>query len=451
VLSLSHKQWLLVIFALALLLRLPTAGQKSLWLDEAFSVYQAERAELARPVYVEGPHPPLYYTLLHYWVRLAGAGETAVRLPSVAASLAGVGLLYLIARQLADRQAALLAAGLLALSPLDVWYAQEARMPILVTFFGLAFTLALLWNQLAGALVAAVMFGIGLYVDYVMLPLWVGISALGFAYWWQLPQRTRPAIHWLAASAGGWLLYQDWWSYLHQALEGSIGSVFIFAQIRSFLGIAQLGPLHFAGALLIAALTTMLVTLALSKLVGSHVVWNRNITLLLLIAVLLVSAVMLIPRFFTVKRVLVTGWPYVLLLLAWLLSTGGKWRRWLRYLVLGTSLLTALGALVQPKDDWRGATAYVESHGPVGAIVWLDPRWNDFPYNYYAARTVPTTGSVNTLAETAAGSDEIWLIAERYPRMAIPSSPAEAWLDENWTLVAQQPFYRLEVREYRPR
>jgi len=79
--KLSHSQRLLLIFGLALLLRAPSVGTKSLWLDEAYSVFQAEREELAEPVFVEGPHPPLYYVMLHYWVRIAGNGEAAVRLP----------------------------------------------------------------------------------------------------------------------------------------------------------------------------------------------------------------------------------------------------------------------------------------------------------------------------------------------------------------------------------
>lgn len=118
----SH--YLVAIFLIAVLLRFPSLGLKSLWLDEAASV------RFATPVLenVDSIHPPLYYFLLHHTMTSLGDSEAAIRLPSAIFSLANVGLLYLLGRRLADRETALLAAALLAVSPLDVWYAQEARM-----------------------------------------------------------------------------------------------------------------------------------------------------------------------------------------------------------------------------------------------------------------------------------------------------------------------------------
>ena len=43
-----------------------------------------------------------------------------------------------------------------------------------------------------------------------------------------------------------------------------------------------------------------------------------------------------------------------------------------------------------------------------------------------------------------------WIVAERFPGQAIPSSPNEAWLDAQLHLVERVPYYRLEVRHYRP-
>lgn len=323
-------------------------------------------------------------------------------------------------------------------------------MPIFVAFFGLSFALALRWNNPVRVPVAAVALGTGLYIDYVMVPLWVGISAVGFAYWGKRRQGLGPFAYWLAASLGGWLLYRGWWSYLRQSLDGSIGSVFIFAQIRSFLGLSHLGTEHFASALAVAALGLASGAVAASRLMRWPA-WNRLVTAAVLTAVVLVAILMVTPRLFTVKRVLITGWPYVLLLLAWLLAAEGAWRRRLQWSALFISLLATLVVLAMPKDDWRAATKYVENEATTNALIWLDPRWNDFPYNYYAEWTGPVTGAVEELAAAAASRDEIWLVAERYPGLATPSSPAEAWLDENWILVERQPFYRLEVRGYRPR
>lgn len=448
--KLSHGQQLLLIFVVAFLLRVPTLGNKSLWLDEAFGAHHAQRAELATPILVEGTHPPLYYTFLHHWIPLAGNWEVALRLPSAASSLAGIGLLYLLARMLFDRRVALVAAALLAVSPLDVWYAQEARMYIFVTFFGLLFALALVWSRPLSLLLVAAAVGVGLYFDYLMLPLWAGLSAVWLVHLWRQNRRLLPLLYWLAGSAGGWWLYRDWWPNLRSSFDHAISSVFIFAQLRARLGLPQLELIHFIAALVGAAIAIALGALLIARLV-QRPAGRRVVTLGVLLVFTLLSVLMVTPRLYSVKRVLVTGWPYVVLFMAWLLARAEKWRRWLQPLVLGVSLLASLGALALPKDDWRGATAFLESQGGPNATVWLDPSWSTFPYEYYAQGSVPKTGSVEELAAAAGASRELWLVAERFPGQEVPSSPAEVWLDEHWHLVQRQPFYRLEVKGYRPR
>lgn len=448
--KLSRGQQLLLILVTALLLRVPTLGSKSLWLDEAYSIYQGEREELAIPVFVEGPHPPLYYTILHHWLKLVGPGEVTARLPSVAASLAGIGLLYLLGRALFDHRVALLAAALLALSPLDIWYAQEARMHIFVTLFGLTYALALAWNHRLSVFVAAVALGIGLYVDYATVPLWVGLSALWFVAWRRQRRDILPAARWLAGTLGGWLLYRGWWPYLKQSLEGSIGHVVLFTRIREWLGLPSLSPIHFIVALLFAAIAITVGTELILRLLQEQR-WREWITAAVWLGFVLVNVLMVTPRLFTVKRVLVTGWPYVILLVSWLVVSARGWHSWLQPLALGVASLATLGALILPKDNWRGATAFLESQSGLYPTVWLDPRWNTIPYEYYARSSAPETGSVEALAAIAAESREIWLVAERFPGLSVPSSPSEAWLDTNWILIERQPFYRLEVRGYRPR
>jgi mannosyltransferase len=448
--KLSHRQWLFIIFVVALLLRVVALGSKSLWLDEAFGAYHAQRPELAAPVYIEGTHPPLYYTILHYWVLIAGSGEVALRLPSVIMSLGGIGLLYLLARLLYGREVGLLAAALLAVTPLDVWYAQEARMYIFITFFGLLLALALLWNKPTSIALVAIAVGVGLWVDYLMLPVWAAISAGWLVYLSRSRRSPVPYITWLAGSTVGWWLYRDWLPYLRASLNQAFGSVFIFAQLRAMLGLPELTTLHFIGALALATAAVAVGVTLLARLVQTDK-GHRLATVGTLLVVVAVSGLTVTPRLYSVKRVLVTGWPYVLLLMAWLIVRGSASHRRLAAAVIAVSLVTTLGTLTQQKDDWRAATEYVESESTEKALIWLDPDWNHFPYNYYAERTAPVSGTVEELAAAASESDEIWLIAERFPSLPTPSSLAEAWLDENWKLVQQQPFYRLEVRGYRPR
>ncbi len=133
---------LLLITLLALGLRLFGLDAQSLWYDEAFSVYLARMglgeitARTAADI-----QPPLYYYLLHGWIRLLGDSEQALRGLSLLFGVLTVPLIYAVAWQLFARLpgtyrrlAGLLAALLVAVSPLHVWYGQEARMYTLLTF-----------------------------------------------------------------------------------------------------------------------------------------------------------------------------------------------------------------------------------------------------------------------------------------------------------------------------
>ncbi|MGD1019301.1 MAG: glycosyltransferase family 39 protein [Verrucomicrobiia bacterium] len=73
-------------------------------------------------------HPPLYYILLYYWIRLFGGSIACVRCLSALFSLLTIGGIYWLARSLFEsRRVAWLAVGLVAISPFQVVFAQEAR------------------------------------------------------------------------------------------------------------------------------------------------------------------------------------------------------------------------------------------------------------------------------------------------------------------------------------
>src|SRR5205823_1158696 len=142
-----------------------------LWADEVYTVW---RAALPLPELLGEPdtHPVLYYLLIHYWSAL-GSSEIIYRLPSALAGAAAVGLLYWAGSALAGPRVGLLAALLLALAPLHVWYSQEARMYLLASTLALASMGCLVhylrrpaaWSLLGGL----VFTGLGALTDYTVL------------------------------------------------------------------------------------------------------------------------------------------------------------------------------------------------------------------------------------------------------------------------------------------
>ena len=130
-----------ILLALILLLAAATRfyriDAQSLWSDEGSSVAQAVRD---LPAIVDNAardiHPPLYYILLHFWVIPCGTSEAAVRALSALLGVALVALCYLLGTEIAGRRTGTVAALLSAMNPFQVYYAQEARMYMLMALLG---------------------------------------------------------------------------------------------------------------------------------------------------------------------------------------------------------------------------------------------------------------------------------------------------------------------------
>ena len=129
--------WLLLIITLiGGGLRVVFLDRNGLWLDETFSVWLANHSvgEMLPWLVKIDQHPPLYYLLLHYWIALTGDTPYNLRLLSVLFGVGTIPVIYLIGKRLSGAVVGLAAAVFLALSPFNLYYAQEARMYTLLTF-----------------------------------------------------------------------------------------------------------------------------------------------------------------------------------------------------------------------------------------------------------------------------------------------------------------------------
>lgn len=122
---------LAALVAIGAAVRFSTLGLQSFWYDEAFTPVHVLRsgmgATLHGVVHTENS-PPVWYVLAWVWSRVGGTGEVALRSLS---ALAGIGLIvaaWAIGREVGSRRTAVALAGIVAVNPLLVWYAQEARV-----------------------------------------------------------------------------------------------------------------------------------------------------------------------------------------------------------------------------------------------------------------------------------------------------------------------------------
>lgn len=212
-------------------LRIYRSTALSLWLDEGFTVLFA-RLPWDSVLGLHGAydvHPPLYYAAVKA-VSLLLPEVVAARYLSVFAGTATLVVLYLLVVRIAGRPAALVACLVAALSPLAVWYSQEARQYALT---GLAVSityLALVSFQINPRRLWALLYGLALaaaaYLDYSALyavvpqvlilpfvlhrhrrratPIFIAGASAVAAYLPWLPQVFR-AMHDLGASRAGYL------------------------------------------------------------------------------------------------------------------------------------------------------------------------------------------------------------------------------------------------------
>lgn len=459
-------------------LRLTGLAAESIWLDEATSILlgRAGLLELVR-LTAQDIHPPFYYSLLHLWLYL-GEGEFVVRSLSAVIGVVSIAVIYQLGRKLFDEKTGLIAAMLLAVSPLHIWYSQETRMYALVTLLTLGGGYCLwqaLQRQDAGRQNAAVHWIA--YVACMALALYTHYHALFvllfqngfFLLWWLLTSRSRRLFAgWLLAQISVFLLFSPWipvvWNQIARGggswVEKTIGNPSLRSLPETWIEysignahrwypvwLRRLGYLLFAG------------TLALAFMGGMRA-WRRRegwgaylfAGLYLGLSLGAVWAISQVKPMYAQRYLLPFLPPYLLLLAAGIRALPARaWR-----LVLAESLAVlclvgaGLNAYYPQKDDWRGVVRYVLQEARAQDVVVFDPLWNYKPFDYYAQgrvalyRELPVPISEKAdigslLGEALTDYERLWLIWSP-GHYADPTGRVQAYLDARYPLALRGDF-----------
>lgn len=164
----------LALSLVAVLIRLHNLSHESLWYDEGYTLLFS-RLPLDRLILVGGAHehPPLYYLLVHAGLAVKNS-YLVPRLISVVADSLSVLVLALLGARLFGRVAAVIAAGLLTISPFHLWYAQDGRAyalaGLLVLLSYLTLVMALDERRVWLWMVYAAVTALTLYTEYTTAP-----------------------------------------------------------------------------------------------------------------------------------------------------------------------------------------------------------------------------------------------------------------------------------------
>jgi mannosyltransferase len=208
----------------------------AIWFDEAFGAYliQFSFVDVARYTATD-VHPPLYYWVLKAWAGLFGTGELGLRSLSIFFALATIAMTFLLTRRLFGRKVALVALLFLALSPMLVRYADEARMYTMAAFIVVSATYALVkatdTQQRKWWVIYGVLVGLGMWTHYFTALIWLS--------------------HWVWRA---WLTYvrdaslKSWWKkfFTKDWVIAHIVAVGVFSPWLYFM-VKQLGVVQAAG------------------------------------------------------------------------------------------------------------------------------------------------------------------------------------------------------------
>jgi mannosyltransferase len=193
------------------LLRMADLGGRSLWTDEG-STWTAARAplgELIRLCAQKDASPPLYYLMTALVLRL-GESEAHLRFISTLASVGLVWMTYRIARLVTGRNEAMLAAAVIAVSPYQQLYAQEARTYATVAFLSVAafylFLRAVVFHRPRAWLPYIVVSALAMYTQNLAV---LGVGVQG-AVVLLFPEARKQMWRWVGAQALVVVLYLPW-------------------------------------------------------------------------------------------------------------------------------------------------------------------------------------------------------------------------------------------------
>ena len=497
------------VMVIGLVLRLINIVGRGIWYDDAFSIFLA-RQNLAAIVTgtAADTMPPLYYFLLHFWMA-AGESIAWLRLMNVILSLAVILLVYMWACKMFGFRAGLWAALLTAVSPMQIYHAQEIRMYalleitqlgyILFFFHGIAAEDKIIktrwsaWGNWLGlaACGAGAMYTHNLAIFVLVVP------NLILLMW----RRWRLSVKLIASQALMVFLTIPWLFLIPGQIEKiqrafwtpQPGWVEILQALVVVTATLPLPGIWQALAVLLSVEVFVFAALAAGRVIwwGNYSIRNRNgirmrnlsleavVMLAMMPPILMFAASYVMRPVFVPRGFLLSSLAYYLVI-AWMVGGGAK--KVERWLVLCAFLAAALIALPFqytyshfPRSPFKEAVYWLENKAQPGSRVIHDNKLSYFPSAYYGDDVeqvflTDDSGSHNdTLAPATQAAMGIYpennlkaasyefeqlffVVFEKtileYRTAGLPGHPDLEWLDSCYDLLDQVSFEDLVVYQY---
>jgi mannosyltransferase len=429
--GLNATRIVIVLTALAALLRFATLDVQSIWLDESATMILVHRGlgGLLSHLPSSESAPPLYYVSVWAWTKVFGAGVLSFRSFSALMGTLTIPAMYLAGRRISPR-VGLWAATLATVNPAMYYYSQEARCyALLILLSALAFALWLramqeptsrtlaLWSLMSALALLTHYFAVFLFVpEAVMLARRLG--------WRRLIYPAGAVV--LVGLALVPLALRERADGKSNWIQGS-SLISRLAQVPKQFLIGLYGPLEIYSTLAAGLLAAGAIVLLVRRGDARERSLGREVAIVMVIALALPAllAVTHALDIFNGRNVMAT-WPVAGVLVACGLgiARAGRSGALLGAGLCAISLLVIYGIDTTPgyqRDDWRGVARTLQA--PAAERVIVAPEHGSSPLYIY----MPTSQNLTT---PSTSTHEVAFVALRTQRTghaptppSVPSSP----------------------------
>lgn len=487
----KNRHWVLLgaIFVLALGLRLYGAGTREIWYDDAFSYFLAKQ-NLGQIVSgtAADTMPPLYYFLLHYWMKF-GESLLMLRLLGVLFSLVTLAVVIDLGRRLAGIEAGLWAGLIVALAPFQIYHAQELRMYTLLGLAQVSYIWFFVRLQQRGVGKRVVWLWVGLVLSGVMAMYSHNLAVFGLILpdlYLLLKRAWKELLKLVSAQALILALAAPWLVMIPGQIDkiqtafwtprpGLVEVIQAILQAHIFLPLE--GAVMIAGALL-SIWCTVLVAIETWKQRKTSGVGFLSLLTLGLPLLLFTASYAMRPIF--VPRGLILSMLAYAILGGWMIAL--RWKKFVGPFLAAAFVGAALISLPAyysfsrfPRSQFRAATEYLRNTSAAGDLILHDNKLSYFPSHYYDPKLpqeflVDEPGSHNdtyalasqiamqlfpaeSLAQAISGKTTVRFVVfsraiEEYRNMGTGEHPVMAQLEGVFTLSGHESFGDLEVYTY---
>jgi len=446
-------------------LRLTDLGQKSFWIDELIALCSADSIHDVRSFFTAhcgNVNPPLYFLLVKLW-SIGGREEAWIRILSAVAGIAVIPATFKLGREIAGKATALIASGLVAVSPFLLLHDRELRMYSLLTLLSISTLVYFLRAAKRGDgrdwAIFTTLTILNLYLHYhaVLVLMAEGLLWL----WWSRRRDWKPAAISLTVIAGFYSLWLP--QFVYQMRNPTVFALETPDQFPVVAGaaFARLGYVFYSLGLGQTLLPWRVV--AIGGLAGFLVLavvgfWhlrhrpNAQVVIAAVVGVPLVVGFLVsreMPRYY----VFIAPVFFVVVAEGWLALRRDWWRAALAGLVLIPVCLSVtnyyLGRdfhIMATVDPWREVGQYVlndasagDCLATIGSLMPVGHVTNGFEGFHQPVSDNDVMSAADCLDQDSAR--RLWLVTAD-PSLADTAASALSWLDARYERVAERRFGR---------